>query len=382
MNALSRRGFLGMSAAGTLAGLPGFQSQVRAEQPNRETVSFRHDGLVLSPAEYSTLLSKLAKEGKAEPDVYLEGGCVADLEKQFARTLGKEAALFLPTGTMANHLAIRVLTAAKSRVLVQAESHIYRDSLDCVQTLSHLNLVPLAAAKATIPLAEIEEAHRQASNSPFPIRVGTISIECPVRRKTGEAFEFAEMKKIAAYARKNEIKMHLDGARLFIASAFTGIAPAEYAALFDTVYISLYKYFAAGTGAVLAGPRSVIEQVAHYRKLFGGGMLHAWPYAAVALHFLNGFSERYQKAVANAKAMLEQLEKHPRFRVERIPNGTNIVKLHVKEVDGARYRESLQSKGVEIDGSGSGEFTLRINESANRRSGDELAKAFMESLKN
>src|SRR5207248_1734356 len=163
---------------------------------------------------------------------------------------------------------------------------------------------------------EVEEAYKRAVSGPFPLRVGAIAVECPVRRKTGEVFDYEEMKRVAAFARKHGIKTHLDGARLFLASAYTSVTPAEYAALFDTVYISLYKYFNAGTGAILAGPAAVVGQVAQARKLFGGGLYHAWPYAAVALHYLDGFTERYQKAMATARALFARLEKDSRFRVE------------------------------------------------------------------
>src|SRR5262249_42480136 len=152
------------------------------------------------------------------------------------------------------------------------------------------------------------------------------------------------------------------------------------ASLFDTVYVSLYKYLNAGTGAVLAGPRGVIEQVAHDRKVFGGGLYHGWPYAAVALHFLDGFTERYQGAVATARELFGQLERHPRFRVVQIPHGTNIVKLQLKDVDGARYQAALKSRGVLVrkPGLGHSGFLLTVNESLSRRSPDELAKTFIE----
>lgn len=376
---LTRRGFLG---AGALLGAHSLQSGAHhADAPAADSVHFLFDGLRASAVEHSQLLAKLAKDDKAGQDVYLEGGCVSELEEQFAKVLGKEAALFLPTGTLANHLAIRVQCSTKSRVLLQAESHVYRDTLDATQTLSHLNLIPLAAGKATIPLSEAEEAYKQATGGPFPTRVGVIAIECPVRRRSGEAFDFNEMKRIAEFARKHEIKMHLDGARLFVASAYTGIKPAEYAALFNTVYISLYKYFNAGSGAVLAGPRAVIEQVAHYRKVFGGGMCMGWPFAAVALHYLDGFAERFQKAAATAKAMYALLEKNPRFKVERIPNGTNITRLSVKDVDANRYMAALEKRGISVrPPNETGEFSLTTNESLNRRSADDLAKAFSEAL--
>jgi threonine aldolase len=379
---LTRRTFLGTAAAGAALAASPRQAAAAHGEPAGDRVHFLFDGLDLSPAESSELLGKLVRDGKAGKDVYLNGGCVAELETRVARLLGKERAAFLPTGTLANHLALRCQAAGKSRVLVQADSHVYRDTLDCVPTLSHLNLVPLAPGKATVPLDQVEEAYRQAAARPFPVGVGVISLECPVRRQLGEAFDVGEMARISAFARKHDIRMHLDGARLWIASAYTGVSPAEYAALFDTVYVSLYKYLNAGAGAVLAGPRGVIEQVTHAQKQFGGGMYQAWPYAAVALHYLDGFAERFQKAKATAEALYERLGKHPRFRVERIPNGTNIAKLHVKDVEGPRYRAALQRSGITLNNPrpGGAEFFLTVNESLNRRPAEELAKAFIAAL--
>ena len=98
---------------------------------------------------------------------------------RFARELKKDNSPFLPTGTLANHLALKCLASGKSRVLVQAESHIYRDSLDCVQTLSHLNLVPLAPSRATVTVQEIEAACRDAVQGPFPTPIGAIHWRAP-----------------------------------------------------------------------------------------------------------------------------------------------------------------------------------------------------------
>jgi threonine aldolase len=383
MSHLTRRDFIRTGAACAVLGSDrALVSATMADADADQTVHFLTDGLHLSPAEYTRLLTRLVQDGHAGADRYLGGGCVAELEARFAQVLGKERAVFVPTGTLANHLALRCQARGRTRALVQAESHIYCDSLDCVQTLSHLNLVPLAAGKATFTLAEVEEAHRRAAGGPFPLQVGVISIESPVRRQLGEAFDYGEMKRIAAFAREHEIKMHLDGARLFVGSAYTGVTPAEYAALFDTVYVSLYKYFNAGTGAILAGPRGVVEQVAHARKVFGGGLYQAWPYAAVALHFLDGFAERYQKAVAAGRALFEQLGKHPRFRLEPVPRGTNITKLQVKDVDGVKYQAALKKHNVLVGNprQGSAEFALTVNESLNRRPVEELMQAFVEAL--
>ena len=101
-------------------------------------------------------------------------------------------------------------------------------------------------------------------------------------------FDWDEAKRISAFARDKGIAMHLDGARLFIASAYTGISPAEYSAHFDTVYVSLWKYFNCGIGAILAGPKRVLDGMFHVRRMFGGNLAVGWNAALVARHFMTG----------------------------------------------------------------------------------------------
>src|ERR1700724_2546465 len=105
----------------------------------------------------------------------------------------------------------------------------------------------------------------------------------------GGRFDFDQMKRITAWARERGIGLHLDGARLFLESAYSNRPVREYAALFDTVYISLYKYFNAASGAILAGPKALLGELFNPRRMFGGGLHQAWPFAAVALHYMDGF---------------------------------------------------------------------------------------------
>src|SRR5437868_10301558 len=200
------------------------------------TVHFRSDGLALSPAEYARLLVQLAEERGIAADEFSREGVVVEIEQRMAALLGKEMGLLLPSGTLANHLALRVLATRGRRVLVQRESHIYNDTGDSTQELSGLTLIPLAPQRATFTLAEIQDEIARLSEARVSTPVGAISIESPVRRLQGEVFDFTEMQRIAAFAREHRIGLHLDGARLFLASAYTGITPANYAALFDTVY--------------------------------------------------------------------------------------------------------------------------------------------------
>src|SRR5262245_686063 len=250
-----------------------------------------------------------------------------------ARVLGKERAIFMPTGTLANHMAVRALAGGPSRVIVQSESHLYQDEGDCAQTLSGLTLIPLAAGQATFTAADVQRAIDQTRGGRVVPRVSVISIETPVRRKQGERFDAGQLGEIVALARREGIWLHLDGARLFLQSAYTGEPVATTARPFDTVYVSLYKYFNAASGAILAGPRDVLDGMFHTRRMFGGGLSSVWPFAAVALHYVQGFPERYSKAVRISEDLVHGLQQQGRFTVERVPSGTNLFRLRVKGAD-------------------------------------------------
>jgi threonine aldolase len=349
------------------------------------SVHFRSDGLALSPAQYARLLVQLAEERGIAADEFSREGVVVELEERMAALLGKEMALFLPSGTLANHLALRVLATRGRRVLVQRESHIYNDTGDCTQELSGLTLIPLAPQRATFTLAEIEDEIARLPEARVSTPVGVISIESPVRRLQGEVFDFTEMQRIVGFAREHRIGLHLDGARILLASAYTGITPASYAALFDTVYVSLYKYFNAAAGAVLAGPRELIENLYHQRRMFGGSLRQAWPYAAVALHYLDGFGERYQRAVAAAETLFQALRRHPACEVRRPAAATNVTRLQVFGAGAESLPERLLARGIAIrpalNASPEGaEFELFTNETILRRPANEILEIFVEAL--
>jgi threonine aldolase len=251
---------------------------------------------------------------------------------------------------------------------VQAESHLYNDEGDCAQTLSGLSLIPLSPAAAAFTLRDVKEQVERAAGSRVSAPVGAISIESPVRRRDGQVFDFSEMREISAYARSEGIGLHLDGARVFLAAPYTKVSPREYAALFDTVYVSLYKYFNAASGAILAGPRRLLEDLYHTRRMFGGGMNQVWPHAAVALHFLDGFEERFARAVA----VSEQLYASLGSRVERVPDGTNIAWWKAGEPE----RRALAAKGIGVAEPRKGRIPLNVNESVGRLSASALLGYF------
>ena len=211
-----------------------------------------------------------------------------------------------------------------------------------------------------------------------PVRV--ISIETPVRRHFGATFDRRELDRIAALAQREGIRLHLDGARIFLQAAYEGRDVAEYAAPFDTVYVSLYKYFNAPSGAILAGPRALLDGMYHTRRMFGAGLPAAWPFAAIAHHYLPGFIDRYRQAVDVSESWIAQIARHDAFAVERVPSATNLSWLHVKTGDVAAFRRRLRDQGVTLGAPRAGRILVGVNETWNRRAADELAGLFVAAL--
>jgi threonine aldolase len=339
------------------------------------------DGIGISPREYAALLNRLCEGREVSADNYLLGGEVDAFERHWATLLGKEAAVFMPSGTLANQLALRVLAGSKRRVIVPEVSHIYNDTGDACQTLSGLTLMPLAPGRATFTAADVEAVLTRTAGGRVAADVGAIVIESPIRRLSGQMFDWEEMKRISAFARQKGIAMHLDGARLFMASAYTGISPAEYAAHFDTVYVSLWKYFNCGIGAILAGPKRILDGMFHVRRMFGGNLAVGWPAALVARHYMDGFLERLTRAVRVSEDFYAAITRDPRVRVARLPNGTNLARLTFKNADARGVARRLAERGILMPGgSPDGVVTLGVNETWNRTTGVDLARAFEQAL--
>ena len=379
---VSRRGFVGTLGAAVGAGClpyaPVFANA--AIEPDR-VVHTSGDGIGITPREYAALLNRLCQGREIADDNYLLGGEVESFERQWATLLGKESAVFMPSGTLANQLALRVLAGPKRRVIVPEMSHIYNDTGDACQTLSGLTLMPLAPGRATFTRADVEAVLTRTAGGRVATDVGAIVIESPIRRLSGQMFDWDEAKRIAALARDEGIAMHLDGARLFIASAYTGITPAQYAAEFDTVYVSLWKYFNCGMGAILAGPKRALDGMFHVRRMFGGNLATGWNAAVVARHFMDGFEDRLKSAVKVSETFYAALSKHPRLAIERIPNGTNLTRVTFKGINAADVAKRLTERGVAMSGPAKpATITLAVNETWNRLSAAELIEAFEKSL--
>lgn len=374
---MQRRDFLLGSGAVAAALAPGVGRSAPEPGDDIQPVDFVADGLALSPAAYSRELTLLLARADATSDNYSNGGLIGELELSFARRLGKRRAVFLPTGTMANHLALRTLAGPGRRVLVQADSHLYCDSGDGVTRLSGLVLVPLGAGTPGFTLDDVRAQVERAEGGRVPVPVGAISIESPVRRHDHRMFDPTEMRRIAAFARERGIRLHLDGARLFNLPQHSGFAVDEYASLFDTVFVSLWKHFNAASGAVLAGDGDALDELFHLRRTFGGSLPQAWPVAAVALRHLEGYEQRYASAWRVAEALFAALP-NDRFEVQRIDAGTSRFWLVVRGVDPALFARRLGAEGIAIGAPAPGQARLacQVNTTLATASAERIAAAF------
>jgi len=379
---MKRRDFIALGS--TLAALSparaGDRNSLHSEvESNR--VDFIHDGKQLSPREYASLLMQLAESDKIKPDYYSNGGVVEELENKFASLLGKESAVFMPTGTLANHVAVRRLADKNRKIIVQEQSHFYNDSGDCAQTLSGLNLIPLGPGGVDFGLTEVEKIIDQAKKARVDTRLGVIAIETPVRRQSDRMFDENKLKTITDFARTNGIKTHLDGARIFIQALHSDKTPAHYGAMVDTIYTSLWKCFNAPSGAILAGSKEFTNGLFHERRMFGGSLPAAWPLAAIALYYADGFLEEYRSAWVKSNQFIEILKKQERLKPVFFEKGTHIIQLNVVHNNLSRFRESLLKKQIELGEPNALGFLLRINPTMNRQTPEYLASSFVEALK-
>jgi len=294
--------------------------------------------------------------------------------------LDKPAALFVPTGTLANLLAVRKLAGTDRRVLVQAESHLFNDSGDGAEILSGLKLLPLGEGQADLTLAQVQSWVERSAGGRVRTPVGVISIESPVRRGDHALADWREVERVCAYAREQGIRLHLDGARLFNLPLHTGKSLQEIAALFDTVYVSVWKHFNGSSGAILAGDAQFVEGLFHQRRLFGGALPQAWPQMALVADYIDSYESDYAEAWRAAEALMVLLSADPRFTFARVPNGTSRFFMTVKSVplatliERAREHEVYLSQAHPI----SGAFAMQVNPSLLRRTPEALARVLID----
>ena len=279
-------------------------------------------------------------------DVFGDDPTVARLEAHVSEFLGKEAAVFTPSGTMANQLALRAHTEPGDEILVDANAHIYYYESGAPAALAGVMCRCLPGVRGVFTAADVEAVLRPADQHFAPTKL--VCIENTHNRGGGSVWPLQRIREVAEVSRARGARLHLDGARLWNAAVATGIPERDYAAHFDSVSVCFSKGLGAPIGSALCGTRDFIQRARRFRKMYGGGMRQAGILAAGALHALEHHRARLAEDHANARALAEGLSRLPGLELDPASVQTNIVLMHVPKLPAATLVGALDQAGVRV----------------------------------
>ena len=267
-------------------------------------------------------------------DVFGDDPTVIALERRVAEILGKEDAVYVPSGTMANQISVRSHTTPGDRVVMDAGAHIMGHESGAPAALSGVTIAPVPGHHGVFGADQLRTAApAPAKDLPPGLHdpVTLVTVENTHNEAGGTIWPLEAMTAIVDAARDLEIAAHLDGARLWNASAATGIDPEAYAEGFDTVSVCFSKGLGAPIGSAVAGSRAVIDRARRYKKMYGGGFRQAGIIAAGALHAIDHHRERLVDDHANARRFAEAINDSAGAEVDLESVQTNIVYFSVPE---------------------------------------------------
>ena len=277
-------------------------------------------------------------------DVFGDDPTVKELEADTAELLGKEAALFVTSGTMANQLALRSQTQPGDEILVEAGAHVYYYEGGAPAALSGVMCRCLNGQRGIFTGADVEAALRPSDPHFAPTRL--VCLENTHNRGGGKIWSLEQLAEVAATARKHGLLIHLDGARLWNAAVASGIPERDYAAPFDTISVCFSKGLGGPVGSALVGSKEVVARARRFRKMFGGGMRQVGIIAAGALFALRHQHDRLAEDHANAKALASGLAKIEGLEVTPAEVETNMVRFRALSLPARQLVDRLRPQGV------------------------------------
>jgi threonine aldolase len=314
-------------------------------------------------------------EAEVGDDVYGEDPTVNRLEERAAAMVGKEAALFVPTGTMGNTIAVKVHTRHGQEVICDARGHILDYELAMMGWFSGCVARPIRTDDGILRWEQIRPEIRPLG--PHWAPTGLIEIENTHNMAGGTVYPLEVIREIADGAHALGLKVHMDGARVFNAAEALGVTVREIVATVDTVMFCLSKGLGAPVGSMLAGRREDIDQGRLYRKRLGGGMRQAGVLAAAGLIALEEHPKLLKRDHANAKFMAESLARIPGIAVEPKKVQTNIVIFGISGtgLSAGEFSERLKAQGVLINGVRGGGMRLVTHYDADRAACEKALEA-------
>lgn len=262
------------------------------------------------------------------------------LESRIADILGKEAALFFPSGTMANAAALLALTQPATEVIVEQSSHIFDWEDGAAAQWAGVQLRPVATADGLLLPENVAQAIRRSG--PFQVQTSLLCLENTHNAAGGKIQSIDEMLAVTALAREHGIPVHLDGARIWNAACATGIAEASFAAVADTVMVCLSKGLGCPVGSLLAGTQQVIDRARRIRRRLGGAMRQVGILAAAGIFALEHHRQRLARDHARARRLADMLTECDGFQIAAPDTNIVMVKILREDVDAFALTDRLR----------------------------------------
>jgi len=288
-------------------------------------------------------MRKAMFEAEVGDDVFGEDPTVNALQEKAARLLGKEAALFVASGTMANQLSIKAHTQPGDEVIIEAGAHAMNFEGGAGAVLSSVQFFGIPGNRGIIDAAQVESAIR-VDDVHFPVS-RLVVIENTHNRGGGTVFPLSKIQQIRGLATQRGLRMHMDGARLWNASVGAKIPPAEYAAPFDSVSVCLSKGLGCPVGSLVIGSKDFIKRVHRFRKMVGGGMRQAGFLAAAGIYALDHHIDRLEEDHRKAQKMAQGLANIKNVLIHPAEVETNILFFDVSRAERTAQEVTAACKG-------------------------------------
>ncbi|MCS5658937.1 MAG: aminotransferase class I/II-fold pyridoxal phosphate-dependent enzyme, partial [Dehalococcoidia bacterium] len=270
-------------------------------------------------------------------------------QEKAAKILGKETALYVPSGTMANIVATRTHTSPGDEIVTEAHSHIYQYEGGAFAALSGCSVALVHAKNGLMTPEDVSDSIRKAEGSLSHYPNGSlVCVENTSQGGGGTVYSQDALVEICKVAREKNCKLHMDGARLFNAAVASGTDPARIVRDFDTVSICLSKGLGAPVGSVLVGNKADLAEAHRWRKMFGGGMRQAGVIASAGIYALENNIERLSEDHKRARRLAEALNEMPAFSIDLDTVQSNIVFIGTGKGNTKEIIAALSKKGVEI----------------------------------
>lgn len=286
-------------------------------------IDLRSDTVTKPSAEMLDVM----KSAPVGDDVYGEDPTANELQNKMAALFGKEAALFVPSGTMGNQLCLRTHTEPGDEVICDYQAHIFNYESGAAGNLSQVQLHPLHGKSGQLSVDQIADAVRQRAYwNPW---TKLIALENTTNKAGGTIYPIETIRDISQFAKSNNIKLHLDGARIWNAHAATGVSLKEYGHYFDSLSVCFSKGLGAPVGSVVLGSKEFVQKAHRYRKMWGGGMRQIGGLAAACLYAYENHLAGLKQDHSHAQSIAEQLNSVKGISVDLSSVQSNIVMADV-----------------------------------------------------